>query len=172
MEAAVRAAFGQVSRIGVVGLAVALAGCDAIGASVSLQPKDLEPTRLSAAERQQHTAVCKKVWKGSVSYSTRPGQSSTMSEATAERMCDCFIDKVEDATNKVEFLIAMHVTAAMQNRGAPNSLFKGPPSLNGLAASAGRIGVSAERFQEMAVKARKVGEPAMIQCLERVTAGR
>jgi hypothetical protein len=106
--------------------AMALAGCDnpASGsAAVALQPGDLQPTRLSAAERRSHTAECKKTWVGSVSYPAKGGQN-VMSDGAAERLCDCFVDKVEDRTNKIEFLIAMQVIIAI--RSVPLAEAKSP----------------------------------------------
>jgi hypothetical protein len=162
-------------------LVVFLAGCDNPSSSnmaVALQPSDLQPTRLSAAERRSHTAECMKTWKGSVTYSAK-GTTSVMSEGTAERMCDCFVDRVEDRTNKIEFLLVMQVIIAMQDTRAANSPIKDPASLHSLKAGmknleagASKIGVTAPRFQEMVVRARDVGEPAMMQCNERVTSKR
>ena len=170
-----RTASPQLATIGLLGLSLALAGCDGSGSAVALQPSDLQPTRLSAAERDVHAGVCRKAWQGSVVYSTR-GAGNVMTESAIERMCDCFIDRLENGTNRIEFLIGMQVIAAMSN--APRSRPAAPlppqkvPSLKELAAAAGKIGVNEARFQEMAAQARKVGEPAMMQCLERVTASR
>jgi hypothetical protein len=102
-----------------------------------------------------------------------------MSEGAAERMCDCFIDRVEDHTNKIEFLLVMQVIIALQKMPAvmppfeDRSLLKGlEAGLKNLQAGASKIGVTAPRFQEMIVRARDVGEPAMLQCNERVTSNR
>ena len=147
---------------------------------MALQASDLQPTRLAAAERRSHIAECKKTWVGSVSYPAKGGKS-VMSDSAAERMCDCFVDKVEDRTNKIEFLITMQVIIAIRSvpLAAASSPIRDPVHLQGLKAGlknleagASRIGVTAPRFQEMIVKARDVGEPAMMLCNERATANR
>jgi hypothetical protein len=166
------------------GIAAAIAGCKDETPTV-LQPSDLQPTRLSAAERKLHIGECRKAFQGSFPDASAPGGEKVMSEASAEGMCDCYIDRLEDQTNnKIEFLIVMQVIAGIQTVRAVTPPVSIPPlphqvdmyglmaGMRRLEAGAGRIGVTAPRFQEMALNARKVGEPAMIQCLERATGGR
>ena len=168
MEWAVRRSFLPISSVVIVGLSLIVAGCDDSGANgkgpaaAALQPSDLKATRLSSAERQGFAALCRKTWDTAPQNRGKPAQAELKVSRDLEKVCDCFIDQLEDRTSKLEFLIAMEVLRTA------NSAY-GEPNLRPLEAGASKIGVTGARFQEMHVDARKASAATIKGCVERVT---
>ena len=141
--------------IGILSLPVA--GCDdrsvkASTPAVSLQPSDLRPTRLTSAERQGFAAECRKAYDTGDAKSVRD----------LARICDCYVDQLEDRTTKLEFLMAIEITrVANSPRGEPNF---GP-----LEDGASKIGLTPARIQEITLDARKANSTSIRSCVERVT---
>jgi hypothetical protein len=143
-----------------------LAGCDSSDAPVALQANALQSTRLSAAERQGYSAECRKTWKYAPKHGNMPPAGDAKFERDLGRVCDCFVERLEDRTNRLQFLIAMQVIRSL------SSPYGGPPNFKGLAAGASKIGVSDARFQELATEARKTGGATILHCAEQVAASR
>jgi hypothetical protein len=153
-------------RCALLALAAGLAACDSGDAKVALQPSDLQPTRLSAADRQGYAAECRNTWKSAPQNRGMPVPRDEKTERDLGLLCDCFVDRLEERTSKLEFMIAMQVIRSLS---AP---FGDPPSFKVLAAGAARIGISEARFQETVAEARKTGGAAISYCTQKITSSR
>jgi hypothetical protein len=155
------------SIIGVTGVCLVLAGCDsgapaASAPAVVLQARDLQQTRLSGEERKNYAALCRKTWDAAPQNRGKSADADTKTQRDLERVCDCFVDQLEDRTTKLEFLISMEVVRTA------NSAY-GEPQTAHLEAAAAKLGLTRARFREIEVDARKVGAATIRRCVERVT---
>lgn len=142
-------------------ICVVLAGCNA-NAPVALQPSDLQATRLSAAERLGYSRDCRKTWNYAPQNRFEPAAKDAKVERDFKRVCDCFVERLEDRTNKLEFMIAMQVIRAL------SSPYGDAPNFKELATGATKIGMSEARFQETVTEASKTGGAAILYCTEKV----
>jgi hypothetical protein len=123
-------------------------------------------TRLSATERLGYTAQCRQTWKNAPHHIQSSHTTGAALERDVEQVCDCFVDRLEERTSRLQFLMAMQVVRSA------GSAFSAPPEFRKLAAAAEKIGISTSRFDELAKEARREGGTAILQCAERMAMSR